>query len=135
MPAAYLTPEQATPRLAAYSITATPTPAELSLASDDLDYNRGPFVGTRYAPTQLREFPRDPFVRDDPAGLVPGAVLDWVALRAYQLQIDDEPNVQKERVDTIAIDYTGRGKRSRLSRLMDNLLKPYTGPRLKGRIV
>ncbi len=128
MAAPYLTPQAAQTRLAAYSITATPTPKELELASDDLDLMGPRFLGTKYTTdltVQMRQFPRSITLPGDTPGVVPEKVLDWVSMKAYGYQIDDEPPVKLERIEDIAQTYT-RGKRSRLDRLMDNLLKPYT---------
>ncbi|PLS86469.1 MAG: hypothetical protein CYG60_07100 [Actinobacteria bacterium] len=126
MPAAYLTPTDAIARLAAYGIDGSPTGAELRLASDDLD-RLGRFVGEKADPAQHRAFPRDVTVQDDPPGVVPPRVLDWVALTAYQLSEEDEPPVTSERVDNLNVAYGGRGKRSKASRLKKRLLFGYRG--------
>ena len=130
MPAAYLTTQQATTRLAAYEIQAAPSEVELRIASDDLDLREGPFVADRLGPAQVREFPRSATVRDDVAGSVPAQVLDWVALRAYQLSEDDEPAVLSEKVSSISVRYA-RGKKGRVERLMANLLRPYRARRAR----
>lgn len=125
MPAAYLTAADAELRLARYNITATPSLAELEVASDDLDLMGG-FVGEKLVETQHREFPRDVDVQDDPAGAVPPRVLDWVALKAYRYTLDDDTNHSSERIDSINVAYNTRsGKVSREKRLMRNLLRPY----------
>lgn len=123
MPAAYLTPTEAVTRLSNYRITAPPNEMELQLASDEID-QRGGWIGLPYDSAQLRAFPRNVTVQDDVAGATPSRVLDWVALRAYQLSEDDEPDVASEKVDTISQSYA-KPKKSRVSRLMKPLLKPY----------
>lgn len=125
MPAAYLTTTQANARLALYSITTALTAKELERASDALDLE-GDFVGYPYADDQLRAFPRDVEIRDDVAGVVPDAILDWVALTAYQLHKADEPPVKSERLGKLGQTYT-RGKKSRIYRLKRNLLRLYRG--------
>lgn len=128
MPAAYITKTEATELLAGMSITANLTDVELELASDDLDL-QGPFVGQVYSISQLREFPRDTLVRDDVEGQTPLAIKRWVALTAYQLAEEDDPNVTAEKVDDISETFHGAGKRSRERRLKKTLLKPYKGHR------
>jgi hypothetical protein len=110
-------------------LTATPTAAVLLIASDHLDL-KGPFIGCLLDEAQHRAFPRNVAVQDDPEGEIPDRVLDWVALRAYQLSRADEPGVKSEKVDSLSAAYT-RGKRSRPDRLMRNLLKLY---RLRGSV-
>lgn len=132
MPVPYLTTGQATARLALYAITAapaSPSAAELAIASDALD-QRGNYVGEPASTVQLRSFPRSITIADDLAGAVPDRVLDWVALRAYQLSIDDAPPIAQEKVGSLGVQYRtsagrGRGKVSRPERLMANLLRAY----------
>lgn len=133
MPSAYLTPALARDRLARFDITATPSQVELDIASDNLDLLGG-FVGLKYDPAQHRAFPRSVAVRDDAAGSVPAAILDWVALTAYELSVEDEPGIKSESIDEIAVSYD-RGKKSRISRLKKNLLRPYRGGFGRVRIV
>ena len=123
MPASYLTTAQATARLARYSIESSPPVAYLEVASDDLDL-KGPFVGEPVEEVQYRAFPRTPAIRDDVAGTVPNNILDWVALRAYQLTEDDDAPALVEKVDKLAAEYS-RGKKSTQARLMKNLLRLY----------
>lgn len=125
MPAAYLTPAQAQGRLLDYSIVGIPTARELILASDDLDLMGG-FAGEKYETDQPRVFPRSVTIRDDDEGEVPSDILDWVALTAWQLHVEDEPPVKSERLDLLSATYT-RGKRSRISRIKENLLRFYRG--------
>lgn len=124
MPAAYLTPEQAQTRLAAHGFDLLPLAAVVSIASDDLDL-KTPFIGKKLDPaTQHRQFPRDTTVQDDVAGTVPSRVLDWVALRAYQLTKQDDAPIIIEQVNKLSVRYE-KGKRSNVARLMDNKLRPY----------
>lgn len=123
MPAAYLTAADAQKRLSRYNIAGSPIAADLEIASDDLDLAGG-FVGEKLDPAQHRQFPRGIAVQDDPVGQVPPRVLDWVALRAYQLSEDDEAPVLSEKVSSISVSYA-RPKRARVERLMANLLSPY----------
>ena len=132
MPAAYLTPAEAEARLSRHKIVGSPLAADLEIASDDLD-GLGRFVGEKLNPAQHREFPRTVAVQDDVAGSVPSRVLDWVALRAYQHSEDDEPPVLSERISSIGVNYA-RGKVSRTSRLMANLLRFYRTGRRPARI-
>lgn len=132
MPAAYLTPTEAEARLTRHKIVGSPSQADLEIASDDLD-GLGRFVGEKLNPAQHREFPRTTTVQDDVAGSVPPRVLDWVALRAHQHSEDDEPPVLSERISSIGVSYA-RGKVSRTSRLMANLLRFYRTGRRPARI-
>lgn len=121
--APYLTATDAQSRLAAYSITATPTEMQLILASDELD-RKGGFIGERYSETQLRAFPRTETVSGDTEGVVPDRVLDWVAITAYELSELDEPPVKHERIESLSITFT-RGRRSQPWRFKRFLLSDY----------
>jgi hypothetical protein len=107
--APYLNAGQARDRLSSrFGITADPKDGDLDAASDELDA-RGPFIGEKYAPsTQARAFPRDVTVLGDTAGVVPERVLDWVALRAYQLSIEDVPRSLKKLSWTTSSSSPGR---------------------------
>ncbi len=133
MPAAYLTAADAQTRLGRYNITGSPSQADLEAASDDLAL-LGRFVGEKLDPAQHRQFPRSVAVADDAAGAVPGRVLDWVALGAYQYSEDDEPPVLAEKVSSISVRYA-RGKKGRVERLMKNLLRSYRAGGQSVRIV
>lgn len=122
--APYLTPEEAEARLATYTVEATPTVMELTIASDMLD--RRSFIGGPYSEVQERAFPRSETVPGDTENVVPDRVLDWVALTAYQLQEEDEPPIRSEGISTINTTYT-RGLRSRVERLKRHLLMDYRG--------
>lgn len=86
-------------------------------ASDDLD-SMGPFLGLKAVSTQEREFPRYG------TAAVPPRVLDWIALRAYQLATDDEAPVSSESAGRVSVSYF-RPKLSQAERRMRNLLAPY----------
>ena len=132
-----MTPTQAQERLASYGLSGTPLPNLLRVASDDLDH-RHTYIGAPLAlpPVQYRAFPRTVDVQDDPPGAVPGRILDWVALRAYQLGNDDDAPVTSEKVDTLQEQFS-RGKRSTQERLMEHLLTEYkaSGSKRFARIV
>lgn len=121
--AAYLTPEQAATRLTSYTVSATPTVMELTIASDMLD-RKGMFIGVPYAEDQPRAFPRSETVSGDTEGVTPDRVLDWVALTAYQLQEEDEPPIRHERISSLSSTYT-RGLKSRVERVKRYLLQDY----------
>ncbi len=122
---AYLTAPAARERLSnRFGITANPLDGDLDAASDELDA-RGPFLGERYASNeQARAFPRSVTAPGDTVGVVPERVLDWVALRAYQLGQEDLPPVSGEAVLDDQVRYA-RPKKSRVERLMKSLLVPY----------
>ena len=67
-----------------FGITATMVVADLDLAEASLR-RMGPFIGTRYNPTQPNDFPRSITLEGDTEGVVPEAVMDFVALRAASL--------------------------------------------------
>jgi len=120
----YLTPNQAEARLwADHGIEAELTAGELRIASRELDSK--PLTGTAYDPvSQSLEFPRSITVPGDEVGVVPEAILDWVALRAYQLATEDEPAVSSESAGRVSVSYF-RPKVSQLERKMRRLLAPY----------
>lgn len=124
----YLTTDQARARLADFGIAppeAQPFAGDLRAASDELD-SMAPFLGVLRDPLQHREWPR--VVRLDdlekPADYVPDAVLDWVALRAYQLSTDEEPAVKSEGAGRVSVTYL-HGKFSQTEKRMSGLLDPY----------
>src|SRR5215218_10477195 len=124
MPAAYVTEVEAQDILEQYALDeATPTDTELTLASDRLDLMAG-WIGSPYSDDQLRAFPRTTTVRDDTEGEVPQAIKDWVTITAYQLTLEDEPDVISERIDTITTVYA-QGLKARPKRLKKYLLRPY----------
>lgn len=126
MAAPYLTATQAAQRLGAYSLTNTaeyPTDTFLKLASDELDeYNS--FLGDRYDLLQPREFPRSITIGDDTEGQVPERVLDFVALRAYQLTNELDPPVITESIKGLSTIFT-RGRKTLTDRIMPQLMRPY----------
>jgi len=134
MPAPYLTGGQAATRLSQrFGIEAEILASTAEIASDDLDF-KGPFIGSPAVETQYRAFPRSVTVQDDVVGTVPSRVLDWVALRAYQLTEEDDAPVTDEKIGSIQVRFA-RGKRSPQYRLMKNLLHKYRATSGFGRIV
>lgn len=138
MAAPYLTADEAKVRLSdpatGYGFTAEEVSGisrgDVMAASSDLDA-MGPFVGRRTDPNQEREWPRKfggDLLEDAPSILnpyvTPDAVLDWVALRAYQLSQDDEAPVSSESAGRAGQSFA-RPKLSRTERLMASLLDPY----------
>lgn len=125
--AGYLTTEEAQTRLSErYGITATLTTGDVEAASDELD-DMTPFIGSRYSDDiniQARPFPRDETLSGDGEGAVPERVLDWVALRAYQLATDEEPPVTSESAGGVSVSYK-TPKVSQTDRRMAALLSPY----------
>jgi hypothetical protein len=123
--AAYLTADQAIDRLIdRFGIdadaAAVVSEGDVDAASDYLDHH-APFNGTR-PEDQERQFPRE----DDAGELqaIPAAVLDWVALRAYQISADVEPAVKSESAGRVSVTYENP-KDSQTSRRMANLLAPH----------
>ncbi len=122
----YLTTTDAQNRLSTRFDIGSPalTSGDVDSASDDLDL-MGPFVGVKDGPgTQNRQFPRSVTLAGDTAGVVPDRILDWVALRAYQLATEDRPAIVSEGVLADRVKYA-RPKKGRVERLMASLLKPY----------
>jgi hypothetical protein len=114
---AYLTADQIIDRLEdRFGLTAEVLDGDAAIASADLD--KLPFVGVKTDSTQAHEFPRYPETE------VPDAILDWVALRAYQLSVDDEAAVQSESAGKVSVSYF-RAKRSQTERRMEALVGPY----------
>lgn len=96
--------------------------ALLSIASDEIDL-KGPFLGTRYSSTQARAFPRS----DVPDGetvdnTVPDVVLDYVALRAYQLSAEPEAAIKSRGVAGLSVSYA-EPKIGRTEALLRGVLK------------
>ena len=121
---AYLTVTDAQNRLSTrFDIPATLLAGDVDAASYELD-SRGPFVGAKYLTAQTLQFPRSVTIPGDTAGVVPERILDWVALRAFQLSTQDTPGVLGEGVSDDRVRYA-RPKRSRAERLMRSLLSPY----------
>jgi hypothetical protein len=98
------------------------TAGDLDIAASNLD-SRAPFVGEKTHPDQLHQFPRKGIVSGEDDH-VPEEVLDWVALRAYQLATDDKPAVSSERADEVSVTYRFP-KRSQTEKRMARLLTPY----------
>ncbi len=116
--APYLTADQMIDRLTdRFGYDAEILDGDANIASDALDGMR-PFTGYKTVDTQEREFPRDA------ATVIPAAVLDWVALHAYELSIEHEPGVKSEGAGRVNVSYD-EPKRSQLERRMDGLIGPY----------
>lgn len=122
---AYLSASDAEARLwARYGAEASLYAGDLETASDALD-SMAPFEGERTQHDQEREFPRVVHVGDSRnAATVPGAVLDWVALKALELSSEHEPGVRSEGAGRVSVSYS-EPKRSQLERRMDGLIEPY----------
>jgi hypothetical protein len=99
--------------------------ADADISSDDLDAS-GPFIGEKQVDGQAKQFPRsvnpDGTANADPA--IPAAVLDWVALRAYQLSSDEGPAVKSESVLDASVTYS-KPATSQTEKRMGRLLAPY----------
>ena len=129
MAAPYLTRAEAASRLTdpetGYGFTAEEagviSGGDLRAASDELDA-MGPFVDSPSDPTQERQWPRNAPGSSGPG--MPDAVLDWVALRAYQLSSDDEPPVRSEGAGGVSVSYAVP-KLSQSGKRMERLLAPY----------
>jgi hypothetical protein len=126
---AYLTTDDAEERLwANYNIQADVRPGDVASASTELDRYEGPFIGAMRDLTggQVLAVPRDitpegyATATDD----VPDEVLDWVALRAYELSREDEPPVTSRGLIGASVTY-GRAAVPRTTRLMVGLLDAY----------
>ena len=120
----YLTAADATERIQKYNLEADLTDPFVMMASDQLDYLMGGFVGAKYDHLQHPAFPRNVTLPGDTEGVVPERVLDWVALTAYELFEDHEPHVKSERVKNISEVFV-RGRHSQPSRFKKTLLRPY----------
>ncbi len=118
MAAPYLTGADASARLLArFGITATVGDGYAEMASDEAD-EEGPFVGLPYSPIQDREFPRTYLAPGDSVGVVPDAVLDFVALRAAHLsQLSPAAPIQSHSVGEVSRTYASP-KRERLDVLL-----------------
>lgn len=124
--APYLTNTLIATRLTSrFAVTATITVGDADIASDDLD-SSGPFIGERQADGQERAFPRSisPDGTDNTNPAIPDAILDWVALRAYQLSTDEDPPVQSEAVIDRSLTFTSP-KISQTEKRKERLLDPY----------
>lgn len=122
----YLTNAQIQARLSTrFSVSATITAGDADIASAELDA-AGPFIGEKQSTTQERAFPRslnpDGSENTDPA--IPEPVLDWVALRAFQLSEDEAPAVTSESALGFRASYANP-KLSQSQARMIRLLAPY----------
>ncbi len=121
--AAYLTPAQATSRLAAYDLDGYPSAGDLLAASMALN-DSGPFIGARYAYDQGSVFPRSVTLAGEEENTVPDSVLDWVALRALSLSEEEPDAVQSASAGGVSVSFA-RPSVPRRERLMCGLLRPY----------
>lgn len=126
--ASYLTNTDAQARLSSrFSITATLAPADLDVASDELD-SLAPFIGNKQATdgTQPRQFPRDanPDGTENTDTAVPEAILDAVALLAYQAVEDEGPAIKSESALDKSVQYS-TPKTTQTSRRILALVSPY----------
>lgn len=121
--APYLTADEATEKLAdRFGITAELFDGDMDAASDALDA-MGPFMGHVSDSSQARMFPRwVPFFGG--TDQTPEAILDYVALKAYELSTEHEPGVRSEGAGRVNVSYS-EPKRSQLERRMAGLLDPY----------
>lgn len=124
----YLTEEEAEARLdERYGIAAAPLIGDLEIASSELD-SLGPFIGTQLVTdgTQTLAFPRS----ENPDGTTnaqtdpPDAILDWVALNAYRISVDDPPAITSRSARGLSESYA-YPKGSQNERRMAYLLAPY----------
>lgn len=109
-----------------FGITATIAVADADISSDDLDAE-GPFIGEKLGgAAQARQFPRNenPDGSANTSAVVPNAVLDWVALRAFQLSTDEGPAVKSEGAGGVSVSYAAP-KVSQSEKRMERLLAPY----------
>lgn len=122
----YLSPDDAAARLwGRYDIQVDLKSGDLYTATYELDsYAR--FIGERQADDQALAFPRtlNPDGTDNAEITVPDAVLDWVALRAYQLSVNEGPPVKSESVLDQSVTYAFAST-SQTAKRMAGLLTPY----------
>lgn len=133
MAAPYLTKAQAVTRLSdpdtGYGYTAAEagiiTGGDLRAASDELDA-MSPFIGARPDDDQVREWPRQLRLRGTPGdpAETPDPVLDWVALKAFELSADEDPAIKSHSVLDESITYAVPAA-SKTQKRMARLLDPY----------
>lgn len=120
--AAYLTTTEAESRLTSrFGITATLAPGDVDVASDELD-GMGPFIGYVSDSTQVRAFPR--VLPPLTTATTPDAILDAVALLAYQAATDEDPAIQSESTIDKSITYASP-KTPLNARRVETLIGPY----------
>jgi len=119
--------EIATRLLDRFDITAVIVKADADIASSELDA-AGPFIGEKLdtVTPQALQFPRDtnPDGTDNADEEIPPPVLDWVALRAFQLSTDEDPAVKSESAGRVSVTYADP-KPSQNEVRMARLLVPY----------
>jgi hypothetical protein len=126
MAAPYLSTLEASDLLLRYNIEGVfPGEGRLRAASDRLDFGQRPFIGSKYSPTQARQFPRSETLADDVAGQVPDDVKRWVALEAYKLTQPDSPPLTSEPIPSVGQLTYARPARSDAERYQDGLLDRY----------
>lgn len=111
--------------LSRFGIATTIAVADADIASDELDA-QGPFIGEKLVTAQARQFPRNqnPDGSINASATVPWQILDWVALRAYQLSVDEGPAVRSEGAGGVSVSYYNP-KISQTEKRMEPLLPPY----------
>ncbi|MDP9474440.1 MAG: hypothetical protein M3R38_01855 [Actinomycetota bacterium] len=128
----YLSGADASARIAArFGLTGFAIPdGYAEMASDEVD-GAGPFVGQTYAEPQALAFPRTYRAPRDAAGVVPEAVLDYVALRAAQLsQPSPSAPIQSHSVGDVSRTYASP-KRERLDVLVSQARRGFAKYRRK----
>lgn len=128
--APYINKTDAASRLSTrYAITATLNDGDLEIASDEIDYSCGPFIGSKQNGSQARAFPRS--INPDGTGntnsAIPDAVLDATALLAYHLGVDEGPAVTSESSLDRSISYSTPKPAQNVTRVF-TLLAPYQVP-------
>lgn len=125
---AYLTTAAAESRLEdRYEIITTLTVGDLDAASWELDAS-GPFIGERLDSSGVQElaFPRDlnPDGTENTDTDVPARILDWVALKAYQLTSDESSSITSESIGMASWTYA-TPRHSQNETRMKYLIWPY----------
>ncbi len=124
--APYLTNTAIALRLSArFGITATVAAADADIATSELD-SFGPFIGTKKDASQALAFPRslNPDGTTNEATTPPDAILDAVALLAYQAASDEGPAITSESVTGVSVTYA-RPAVPLSTRRIQALVSPY----------
>lgn len=122
----YLSTAEAETRLEdRYEIITTLTVGDVDAASWELDAN-GPFIGERLSSTQELAFPRNlnPDGTENTDTDVPERILDWVALKSYQLTSNEQPGIISESIGMASWTF-GKPVSSQSERRMEHLISPY----------
>jgi hypothetical protein len=123
---AYLTINEAEIRLEdRFGITTSLLAGDVDAASYALDAH-GPFIGERLDSEQGQAFPRtlNPDYTANAEEDVPERILDWVALKSYQLSAEEEPGVVSESIGMASVSYSSP-KTSQTERRLEFLISPY----------